>query len=167
MTHHTPPATLASELRRLTVLELSRGARAGYVCLLLGASAMTAIVGALLLTEPSLPQRTSIALAVMVAMGLSWMGFAAWVLTRRRILLGKDRVVASRMAVTFSSLFVAGCVVAAAMTGAASAFAAMALGLLMLGVAAGLWIRARRQVEHLATRRQELERELAGLASGH
>ena len=35
--HHTPPPALAGELRRLTVLELSRSARAGYVCLLLGA----------------------------------------------------------------------------------------------------------------------------------
>ena len=160
MTHHTPPPALAGELRRLTVLELSRRARAGYVCLLLGASAMTAVVGGLLLTEPSLPPRTSIALAVMVAIGLSWVFFAAWVLTRKRILLGKDRVVASRMAVAFNSLFVAGCVVAA-ITGAASAFAAMALGLVMLGVAAGLWMRARRQFEHLTTRRQQLERELA------
>ena len=148
MTHHTPPPALAGELRRLTVLELSRRTRAAYVCLLLAASAMTAVVGGLLLTEPSLPPRTSIALAVMVAIGLSWVSFAAWVLTRRRILLGKDRVVA-------------GCVLAAAITGAASAFAAMALGLVMLGVAGGLWIRARRQFEHLTARRQQLERELA------
>ena len=162
MTHHTPPpAALAGELRRLTVLELSRRARAGYVGLLLGASAMTAVVGGLLLTEPSLPPRTSIALAVMVAIGLSWVGFAAWVLTRKRILLGRDRVVASRMALAFNSLFVAGCVAAAAITGAAAAFAAMAMGVAMLGVAAGLWIRARRQFEHLTTRRQQLERELA------
>ena len=47
------------------------------------------------------------------------------------------------------------------MSGAASAFAAMALGVVMLGVAAGLWIRARRQFDHLTTRRQQLERELA------
>ena len=98
----------------------------------------------------------------MVAIGLSWVCFAAWVLTRRRILLGKDRVVASRMAVAFNGLFVAGCVVAAAITGAASALAAMALGLVMFGVAAGLSIRARRQFEHLTPRRQQLERELAG-----
>ena len=83
-THHDTshsPAALAGELRRLTVLELSRSARAGYVCLLLAASAMTAVVGGLLLTEPSLPRHTSIALAVMVAIGLSWVCFAAWVLT--------------------------------------------------------------------------------------
>ena len=160
MTHHTPPPALASELRRLTVLELSRRARAGYVCLLLGSSAMTAVVGALLLTEPSLPRRTSIALAVMVAIGLSWVGFAAWVLTRKRILLGKDRIVAGRMAVAFSGIFVLGCLVAAAMTAAAAAVAAMALGLVMLGVAAWMSIRAGRQFAHLTRRRQELEREL-------
>ena len=54
-----------------------------------------------------------------------------------------------------------GCVLVAAITGAASAFAAMALGLVMLAVAGGLWMRARRQFEHLTTRRQQLERELA------
>jgi len=160
MTHHTPPPALASELRRLTVLELSRGARAGYVCLLLGASAMTAVVGALLLTEPSLPPHTSLALIVMVVIGLSWVGFAAWVLMQRRILLGKDRIVASRMALAFSGIFVLGCLVVAAMTGAAAPVAAMALGLVMLGVAVWMSIRAGRQFAHLTRRRQELEREL-------
>ena len=153
MTHHTPPPALASELRRLTVLELSRGARAAYVCLLLGASAMTAVVTALLLTEPSLPRHTSLALTVMVAIGLSWVGFAGWVLTQRRILLGKDRIVASRMALAFSSIFVLGCLVVAAMTGAAAPVAAMALGLVMLGVAVDA-IR-RRQFANLTRRRQE------------
>jgi hypothetical protein len=44
----------------------------GYVGLLLGASTMTAIVTALLLTERSLPPRASIAFGVMAVMGLSW-----------------------------------------------------------------------------------------------
>ena len=160
MTHHTPPAALASELRRLTVLELSRSARMGYVCLLLGASTMTAIVSALLLTEPALPRHTAIAFAVMAAIGLSWVGFAVWVLTRRRILLGKDRLVASRMAVAFTGVFVIGCLAVGTVTGAASAFAAMTIGLLMAGVAAWMVIRARRQFEQLTRRRQELERRL-------
>ena len=78
MTHHMPPPALAADLRRLTVLELSLPARLRYVALLLGAAAMTAIVSALLLTEPELPLRTSIAFAVMTVIGLSWMVFAAW-----------------------------------------------------------------------------------------
>ena len=101
MTHHMPPAALAADLRRLTVLELSLPARLRYVALLLGASALTAVVSALLLTEPELPLRTAIALGVMTAIGLSWMAFAAWVLMHKRILLGQQRVVASRMALVF------------------------------------------------------------------
>jgi hypothetical protein len=162
MIPHTPPAGLSGELRRLTILELSRGARAGYVALLLAASSMTAVVGALLLTEAALPQRTAIAMAVMVAIGSSWVVFAAWALTGRRILLGRDRVIASGMAVGFTAVFVVGSLVVRAATGAAAALAATGLGLLMLGVAAALWIRSRRQFAQLTSRRQELERELAG-----
>ena len=77
MTTHTPPPTLAADLRRLTVLELSLPARMGYIALLLAASTMTVIVTALLLTEEGLPRRASIALAVMAVIGLSWMAFAA------------------------------------------------------------------------------------------
>jgi len=165
MTHRTPPSTLTGELRRLTGLELSRTARAGYCCLLLGAATMTAIVSALLLTEPALPRRTSVALAVMVVIGLSWVGFAGWVLARKRILLGKDRVVAGRLAVAFTSVFVLGSVAVGGITGAPSAFAAAALGLLMAGVAAWLLIRARRQFAQLSRRRLELERQL-GLQGG-
>ena len=68
---------------------------------------MTVIVSALLLTEPSLPLRASIALGVMSLIGLSWMGFAVWVLTER-ILLGRHRIVAGRMAVGFTTVFCIG-----------------------------------------------------------
>ena len=77
------PRGTRPDLRRLTVLELSLPARLRYVALLLGASALTAVVSALLLTEPELPLRTTIALGVMTAIGLSWMAFAAWVLMQK------------------------------------------------------------------------------------
>ena len=138
MTHHTPPAALASELRRLTVLELSRSARMGYVCLLLGASTMTAIVSALLLTEPALPRHTAIAFAVMAAIGLSWVGFAGsgtdpeanpsgqGPARRQPHGGGLQRCLCHRFCPWRW----------APLTGAASAFAAMTIGLLMAGVAA-------------------------------
>ncbi len=63
---------------------------------------MTVVVSALLVTEPSLPLRASIALGVLAVIGASWVAFALWVLTHRRILLGRHRVVAGRMAVGFS-----------------------------------------------------------------
>jgi hypothetical protein len=160
MTTHTPPPTLAADLRRLTVLELSLSARMGYTALLLSASTMTAIVSALLLTEPGLPPRTSIALAVMAAIGLSWIAFAVWVLTHTRILLGRQRIVASRLAVAFSSVFVVGALLVGYATSSPSALAAAALGALMLSVALSMLIRARRAFAQLSKRREALERQL-------
>ena len=157
----TPPRHW-SRLRRLPQTELSGGARAGYVALLLAASATTVIVTALLLTEAALPARTSIALGIMAAIGLSWAGFAAWVLSRRRILLGRHRVVAGRMAVAFSSVFCIGALVVGYTTSRASATWAAALGLLMVLVASVILIRARRDVARLSKRRDELERQLGG-----
>jgi hypothetical protein len=160
MTHHTPPPALAADLRRLTVLELSLPARLGYVSLLLGAAIMTSIVSALLLTEPALPLRTSIALAVMAAIGSSWMGFAVWVLTHKRILLGRQRIVAGRMALAFSSVFVAGTLLVGYQTGNSAAVTAAGLGLLMVLVALSMLIRARRAFAQLSKRRDALESQL-------
>ena len=102
MTDHTRQAPLIDDVRRVTASELSLSARTGYVGLLLVAAAMTVVVSALLVTEPALPLRASIALGVLAAIGLSWVSFAAWVLTNRRVLFGRHRVVAGRMAVGFS-----------------------------------------------------------------
>ncbi len=160
MTTHTPPPTLAADLRRLTVLELSLPARMGYIALLLAASTMTVIVTALLLTEEGLPRRASIALAVMAAIGLSWMGFAGWVLTHKRILLGRERIVASRLALAFSSVFVVGALLVGYQTANTSALAAAGLGVLMVLVALSMLIRARRAFAQLSKRREALEMQL-------
>jgi len=160
MTHHMPPSALAADLRRLTVLELSLPARLRYVALLLGAAAMTAIVSALLLTEPELPLRASIAFAVMAVIGLSWMAFAAWVLMHKRILLGQQRVVAGRMALVFCSVFIVGALLVGYATGNASASSAAGLGLVMLLVALTIFIRAKRSFAQLSKRREALEQQL-------
>jgi hypothetical protein len=160
MTTHAPPSTLANELRRLTVLELSGPARMRYVVVLLSASVMTVVVGALLITEPGLPERTSIALGVMAVIGLSWTGFSGWVLTYRRILLGRERVVAGRLSVVFSGAFVVGAAVLAYSTHQPAALAAGGLGLLMCGVALTIWVRARAAFKKLSARREALEHEL-------
>jgi len=122
MTHPTPPATLANDLRQLTALELSLPSRLRYVALLLGASTMSAIVIALLVTEPKLPVRTSVALGVMAVIGVSWIVFAAWVLTRKRVLLGSHRIIAGRLAVVFSAVFVIGALSVGLTTSQASPF---------------------------------------------
>jgi uncharacterized membrane protein YciS (DUF1049 family) len=161
MTQHMPPAALAADLRRLTILELSLPARLRYVALLLGASALTAVVSALLLTEPELPLRTSIALGVMTAIGLSWMTFAAWVLMHKRILLGQQRVVAGRMALVFCSVFMVGALLTGYETGNPSALSAAGLGMVMLLVALTIFIRARQSFAQLSKRRAVLEQQLA------
>jgi hypothetical protein len=142
MTVHTPPSALVADLRRLTTSELS------------------AIVTALLITEPSLPLRASIALAVLAVIGASWIGFAVWVLSHTRVLLGRHRVVAARMAVAFSGVFCLGAVAVGYVTSSRSAFAAAAMGAVMIAIGCGMLIRARRHVEQLSTRRDELERQL-------
>jgi hypothetical protein len=160
MRHATPPATLADDLRQLTALELSLPSRLRYVALLLAASTMSAIVIALLVTEPMLPMRTSIALGVMAVIGVSWMIFAAWVLTRKRVLLGSHRIVAGRLAVVFSTVFVIGALSVGLTTSNASPFAAAAMGAVMLSVAVTMLARAKRQFAQLSKRRDELQRLL-------
>ena len=156
-TRHSP---LIDDLRRVTASELSVTARTGYVGLLLAAATMTVIVTALLVTEPSLPLRTSIALGILAAIGLSWVGFAVWVLSYRRILLGRDRLVAGGMAVGFSIVFCVGALAVGYATASRSAFAAAAMGALMLVIATGVLVQARRRVAELSKRRDELEQQL-------
>lgn len=165
MPHPAAPSALVDDLRQLTARELSLPSRLRYVALLLAASATTAIAMALLLTESRLPPRTSIALAAVAAIGVSWVAFAAWVLTRRRLLLGRHRIVAGRMAVAFSALFAIGAVAVGRSTANPSAFAAAAMGGVMLVIAVFLWLRARRQYAHLSKRRDELERLLGRRSS--
>jgi membrane associated rhomboid family serine protease len=162
MTLKTLPATLADDLRHLTAVELSLPSRLRYVALLLAAATMTAIVTALLITEPMLPLRTSLALGMLAVMGVSWMTFAAWVLTRKHVLLAGHRIVAGRLAVIFTSVFVTGALFVGLTRSRASAFAAAAMGGVMLAVAVTIWIRAKRQFARLSKRRDELQRRLEG-----
>jgi hypothetical protein len=160
MTDDTLHAPSIDDLRRLTASELSPAARTGYVGLLLAATTMTVIVTALLVTEPSLPLRASIALAVLAAIGLGWVSFAVWVLSSRRVLFGRHRVVAGRMAVGFSLVFCAGALAVGYATSSSSAFVAAAMGALMIVIATIMLVRARRRVAELSKRREELEQQL-------
>ena len=112
------------------------------------------------MTEPELPRRASIAFAVMTAIGLSWMGFAVWVLTHKRIPLGRQRIVASRMALVFSSVFVAGALLVGYETGRSAALTAAGMGMVMVLVALAMLILARRAFAHLAKRREALEEQI-------
>lgn len=150
------------ELRALVEDELSLVARVGYVGLLLLSLMMTAGLGSLWVTEPALPFRAHLAFGAMVLIGASWAVFAMWVLTRRRVLLASHHVIAGRMSVVFTSVFLTGCLIMVAMTGGAASYVVSAVAAVMLGCAVAVLLRARRLHARLSHRRQALERELAG-----
>jgi hypothetical protein len=162
----TPPVpeSMIADLERLARTELSTGARLGYVVLALVASAMTIVVSALWLTEPALPLRTRIAFAMLTGIGLGWLAFSIWVLRAKRTILARQRVVAGRLAVTFSGLFTAGCLVFATMTNTQTAWIASAMSLIWLMAALVLWRRAQTALTQLLVRRDLLERQLDGRA---
>jgi hypothetical protein len=61
------------------------------------------------------------------------------------------------MAVTFTALFVFGAGASALMAGGPASYGALVTGLLMLGLAIGALLRARRRFAGLLARRRELE----------
>ena len=156
-THSSPPLL---DLPRMLDAELSRSSRFRHVALLLGSLGMTTIVASLWLTEPALPTRTQAAFALMIIIGVSWAAFALWVLTARRTLFGRDRIVAGRMAVLFTTMFIVGALTIGYLNGGRAPYAAAAMGLWLLAIAIALLIRAHRRVVALTTRREVLEREL-------
>jgi hypothetical protein len=143
-------------VRKLAQGELSVKARLAYVALLLVSSAMTVVIVSLWLTEVHLPLRAQLAFGAMSMIGISWVALATWALTTRRILLARDRVIAGRMSVAFTALFLAGAISAAIMTVTPAAFVALATGAAMFAAALRVLAGARRRFAGLAARRAEL-----------
>jgi hypothetical protein len=167
MTMHDTPrpdrdTPSVSEIQRMAAAHLSTRARAGYVTLLLVSATMAVMLGSLWLTEPRLPLRTHVAFGLIVAVAISWTGFALWVLTRRRVLFGVDRLVAARMALLFSVVSAASLLAAAHWSAAGRmAFAAGLAEIPLCALAAALLVRAQRRVRALSRRKQEIEQQLA------
>jgi hypothetical protein len=160
LSRNLPRAASAASAHALIHAELSTAARLGHIALLLVGAATAIVIGSLWTTEPSLPPRTQLAFGAMTLIGVAWAVYATWVLTTRRVLLGRHRVVAAWMAVTFTGVLVVGALAVAATTGHPAGYAAAGLGVVMLGVAAWLLARARREVARLVARREELQRAL-------
>lgn len=151
-----------ADIQHLAASELSLRHRLRYVVLLVASAVMLALLGSLWLTEPALPLRTHLAFGLMAGILLSWIAFTLWVLTTRRVLFGMDRLVASRMALAFSAVSVAFTLAAAHWSGFGRPGYIGALAQLPLcAIAAALLVRARRRVQVLSRRRQELETQLA------
>ncbi len=141
--------------------ELSVASRVGHTALLLASLGIATTSGALLATEEGLPMRTTIAFALVTTIGCAWAVYATWVLMRRRVLYARHRVIAGRMAVTFSALFAAGSAAlwwSGAVAGAW--WGATAVGVLMLAVAIVMLRQAHRRVDALLRRREALEQLL-------
>jgi hypothetical protein len=130
------------------------------VLLALIASAMTIVVASLWLTEPALPLRTTAAFAILTIIGLGWVACSGWVLTARRVMLAQQRVVAGRLAVAFTGVFAAACMLLAATTALNAAWPALAMSVTLLVVALVLWRRAEAAHASLLARREALEQQL-------
>lgn len=160
MVNKSSSISLDAELQQLTTRLLSPRSRYGHVALLLVALTMCVLLGALLATEPAMPDRTQIALVVMLCIGACWVIYAFWVLRQRRPLLANHRIVAGWMAVAFTAAFVVGALGMTIVTGSAIFYAAGAAGFGMLILAVAVLVGAYRHVAWLQARRLELERQV-------
>ena len=152
------PRPSVADVQRFAAAQVSLPSRVGHVLLLVISMVMAAAVGSLWATEPSLPLRTHIAFALIVGGALAWAGFSAWVLARRRVLFGADRVLAARLGVTFAALGALGMGAMGYWTGALVQAA-------LCGTAVVLLVRARRRAKALARRLRELDEQIAGVSS--
>jgi hypothetical protein len=155
-----PDPSVAAGLGHLARTELSLRARLGHVLLALVGSAMTIVVVSLWLTEPALPTRTRTAFAMLSIIGLAWVAYSVWVLSARRVMLARQRVVAGRLAVAFTGAFAGGCVLLASTTPPDAVWPALMMSVALLAVALVLWRRAEAAYAKLLVRREMLERQL-------
>jgi hypothetical protein len=156
-----PDPAMVANLARLARTELSLRARLGHVLLALVASAMTIVVVSLWLTEPVLPTRAKAAFAMLTVIGLGWIAYAVWVLSARRVMYARQRVIAGRLAVAFTGACAAGCGLLASSAAPGAAWPALIMSLMLLAIALVLWRRAEAAHARLLARRKTLERELA------
>ena len=154
------PTVSVEEMQRRISTALSLRARIGYTGLLLVALFASVAIGSLWFTEPALAVRTQFAFGAMVAIGLSWVGYAGWVLTRRHVLLAGHRIIAARMAVVFSAAFTLGFAALGYWGNGRVGYGAAGTGVVMLAIAVAMLRSARRRYDELMERRRYLERQL-------
>ena len=160
-----PAGASAEAIRTRLAAEIGVPSWLGHTGLLAAGAGMAALSGALLISEEALPAHTRAALLAIFLIAVAWATFAVWVLWRRRILLATHRVVAARMAVTFTGLFTGAAIITGFVKGFDVAAIPAGTGLLMLAAAVVLHSRASRMAAKLERRRAELERLLADYGS--
>lgn len=135
---------------------LSARARFGHLALLLLAASMSIVLLSLLTAEPDLPIRTQLAFAVMLLIGLAWVGYAAWALKYRWTLHAQHRLVASIIGLVASLLFTGGAGVIAFVSDQPAAWAASGTGVFMVALAGLALLAAAHRRRDLVARRDAL-----------
>ncbi len=156
-----PPRPSLAAMQAQLAAELSPRHRGLYTLLLLSALAVAIVSGSLLMTEEALPLRTRVALGGVFLVALVWTVVATRTLTHRRVLLARQRLMTSRLAVLFSSLFLLGAATVAATQPdlRSTALAAMFSGVVFVAAAVLLWYRAGRRYRDLQLRLRALSED--------
>ncbi|MEU2433988.1 transmembrane transport protein [Streptomyces sp. NPDC007861] len=151
------------ELERALAAEVSLRARMRHVAVGLAGGCGAALIAVLWLTEPHpLPVRTRAAFAGLIAVGLAWAAFAGWVLSRRRALFARDRVLGARLALAVTSVTGAVATALAAVRGTTPEALAVALAALALIATAGLLLaRAHSRRRELLRLRDAFQKDAA------
>ncbi|QOV40844.1 transmembrane transport protein [Streptomyces ferrugineus] len=141
--------------------ETSLRSRMRYLAAGLAGGCAAVLIAVLWVTEPQpLPARTQVAFAGLIAIGLAWAGFAGWVLSRRRPLFARDRVLGALIAFAATVATSAGGTALAVARGTMVEALVAALVSVALVTAAGFaLVRARSRRRELLRRRDALQQE--------
>ncbi|MGW3287637.1 transmembrane transport protein [Streptomyces sp. NPDC001002] len=137
--HDAERRDVPKELERALAAEVSLRARMRHTAIGLAGGCGAALIAVLWATEPHpLPVRTQVAFAALITVGLAWATFAGWVLTRRRPLYARDRVLGARLALTVTVLTGVASTTLAAVRGTPTEALTIALTGTALVITAGL-----------------------------
>ncbi|GGX08885.1 hypothetical protein GCM10010297_32970 [Streptomyces malachitofuscus] len=149
------------ELERVLAAEVSLRSRLRHVAVGLAGGCGAAVIAVLWATEPHAPPpRTQAAFAGLIAIGLAWAVLAGWVLSRRRPLFARDRVLSARIALAATVVTALAGVALAAVRGSTADLVATATGGVVLTAAAMLTlVRARHRRRALLRLRDALRQD--------
>jgi hypothetical protein len=160
---HGARREVPEDLNRALAAEVSLRSRMRHVAAGLAGGCAAVLIAVLWVTEPNpLPARTRAAFAGLIAIGLAWAAFSGWVLSRRRPLFARDRVLGARLALAVTTVTGAAGTALAAMRGTAAGALPVALASAALVAAAGLLlVRAQSRRRELLRLRDALREEPA------
>ncbi|AZM58818.1 MULTISPECIES: transmembrane transport protein [unclassified Streptomyces] len=148
-------------LERVLATEVSLRSRLRHVAVGLAGGCGAAVIAVLWATEPHAPPpRTRVVFAGLIAVGLAWAVFAGWVLSRRRPLFARDRVLSARIALAATVVTASAGVALAAVRGGTAGLVATTTGGVVLTAAAMITlVRARRRRRELLRLRDALRQD--------